>query len=436
MKKAQSVIFSQLEQLCRMRCREVYGQILHEKIEDRLSKELSIIEEMHLAPGFLEEYDKKQRTDPGSFICIGGMGGSFVAFLLGLTKIDPLPPHYICRSCHQIGFYTYEDEVLHFGDMGSDLPDRQCPECGSLMAKSGSDIPCESVYGTTYAGKIYFEPQPLSGGQVMLNELIRRTGTDPVPEDLTSDENNKIMSLFADVDELGICPEQIGGITVGTLGTDDEQIRYLLAKIRPRRSSDVMRIFCLEESAGYPFELPSERIKEKENALHECITDPEDVFLYLTHNQVSSIVAQKIMGAVRKGKFAKGIKVLSDPDIKELEDRNIPESYIDELYKVSYLPSKSYACEQTLMMWKLLYFKLYHAAEFYRCYIEFSCFAEDRGYSVREMISKGYDYIKDKAEIIMNLDPAHMNIGNMRLLNDLLVMMEISARGIEICSLI
>ncbi|MDE5893153.1 MAG: helix-turn-helix domain-containing protein [Acetatifactor sp.] len=67
----------------------------------------------------------------------GGIGASFVAFVLGVSEINPLRPHYYCPDCHKIQFV---DGVL----CGWDLPAKKC-SCGRELIRDGHNLPFETL---------------------------------------------------------------------------------------------------------------------------------------------------------------------------------------------------------------------------------------------------------------------------------------------------
>lgn len=81
-----------------------------------------------------------ERGCPAGVLC--GVGSSLVAYLSGITGIDPLPPHYVCPHCKHTEFITDSPYAC-----GVDLPDWLCPVCGGAYRKSGFDIPMETFFG-------------------------------------------------------------------------------------------------------------------------------------------------------------------------------------------------------------------------------------------------------------------------------------------------
>ena len=59
--------------------------------------------------------------------------------MAGITEVNPLPPHYLCKKCFYCDFDS--EEVKKFsGGAGCDMPDKVCPNCGEPMTKQVFDI--------------------------------------------------------------------------------------------------------------------------------------------------------------------------------------------------------------------------------------------------------------------------------------------------------
>ena len=91
----------------------------------------------------------KHSNDEGFLVgSRGSVGSSFVATMMGITEVNPLPAHYRCPNCKYSIFDDENGNALGAEySSGFDLPDMACPECGTNMTKDGQDMPFATFLG-------------------------------------------------------------------------------------------------------------------------------------------------------------------------------------------------------------------------------------------------------------------------------------------------
>lgn len=120
----------------------LYGMNLPDIVQERADRELKAIIGNKYSVLYLIAKKMVEKSNQDGYIVgsRGSVGSSFVAYLCGISEVNPLAPHYICVDCEHT-------EFINSDLVGIDMDDKDCPICGKKMMKDGYNIPFETFMG-------------------------------------------------------------------------------------------------------------------------------------------------------------------------------------------------------------------------------------------------------------------------------------------------
>ena len=536
-----------IRDICYEKAHSMYGDPLPKEVEDRLESELTGI----IKGGFDSIYLIAQKlvwksNDDGYVVgSRGSVGSSFVATMLGISEVNPLPAHYVCPNCKKSIFY-YDDGTPFGKDYpsGYDLPDRKC-ECETMMKKEGQDMPFATFLGfnadkvpdidLNFSGdyqarahdytkvlfgedhvyragtigtvadktafgfvKGYYEDRGIEGIRSLEIERLakgvtgvkRTTGQHPggivvVPDykeifdftpyqypaddinaewatthfnyhdiedcllklDILGHDNptifkmiheltginpetipmddKEVMSLFTSTKALGVTPEQID-CEVGCLGLP-EFTRFVIGIVletKPTTFAELVKISGLSHGTDVWNGNAQELVRNNICPFRETIGCRDDIMVYLSNHGIEPLSAFKIMELVRKGKQKK-MKDEWESYKKLLKEKNIPDWYIDSCDKIKYMFPKAHATAYISAAWRIAWYKINRAIEYYACFFSIKCFSFDL-----ETMELGYNKIKERLNEL-RLKKFGLSVKEQDLITTLEIALEMTARGFK-----
>jgi DNA polymerase-3 subunit alpha (Gram-positive type) len=251
----------------------------------------------------------------------------------------------------------------------------------------------------------------------MIRMLQDLTGMDPmsIPFD-----DKKVMSLFTGTEALGITPDQIGGVKLGTLGIPEFGTKFVIQMLedtQPTTFSELVRISGLSHGTDVWLGNAQTLIQEGKATLSTAICTRDDIMAYLISKGMEKSIAFKTMESVRKGK---GLK----PEMEAaMEEAGVPDWYMDSCRKIGYMFPRAHAAAYVMMAWRIAYCKVYRPLAYYCAY--FSIRAKDFDY---EIMGQGQNHL----EAVMNDYRSRKDSLSQKesdTLDDMLLVQEFYARG-------
>ncbi len=235
----------------------------------------------------------------------------------------------------------------------------------------------------------------------MIKRLEELTGIDAktIPMD-----DKKVISLFHGTEALGIKPEDIMGIDMGSLGLPElgtDNAMNMLRETKPDCFSDMVRISGLSHGTDVYANNAQLLIQNGTCNLKQAICTRDDIMLYLINKNVDPGHSFKIMESVRKGRG------LTEEQEAEMKEHGVPDWYIWSCKKIQYMFPKAHACAYIMMAFRVAWFKVYKPLAYYSAYFgiraaafnyELMCLGKDKLIKNMTKIKKDLDEHKGTAK--------------------------------------
>lgn len=401
---------------------------LWKKADEKLAKLYGTVPPMEVANRYYSEYAELKNTDQilyydfisrmtglteqrGGHIHInGGIGASFVAFVMGASEINPLRPHYYCPDCHKIQF---ADDVR----CGWDLPAKNC-SCGRELIRDGHDLPFETLrpivsraaqYDISVSQNLYQAAEEMIFTCFQENKIIALTRETPdvrtyiildteFPgvsdgQKLSFDENydrfrqypaitlvrNEELDAWGRLEEeTGIAFEKIpftdkevfdaflDGSTQGIPEFRTDFSKAIIAESKPASIGDLIQIPGLCHGTGV-WEGNGQALVKAGVPIGSLIAYRDDVFRCIQEKMKPEIgsgtgYAFRVMEDVRRGRYVPtGMPAETGQQLLQL---GIQEWLIESFGKILYLFPKAHGITHVKHAMILMWYKIYHPEVF------------------------------------------------------------------------
>ncbi len=178
----------------------------------------------------------------------------------------------------------------------------------------------------------------------------------------------EVYELFASTKPLGVAPDAIGGIQIGTLGLPEFGTAFVMPVVieaKPKNFNDLLQVSGITHGTGLWVGNAQDLIKNGVCDISSVIGCRDSIMLALIRYGLDNSIAFKIMEFVRKNKAG---KVIPDNMLEAMREKNVDEWYIESLAKVRYMFPKAHAAAYVMSAIRLGWFKVHMPIVFYAAY--------------------------------------------------------------------
>jgi DNA polymerase-3 subunit alpha (Gram-positive type) len=208
-------------------------------------------------------------------------------------------------------------------------------------------------------------------------------------------DDPETMKIFTSVESLNIQDPDyalgIGSLGIPEFGT--KFVRQMLRDTDPKTFSDLVRISGLSHGTDVWLNNAQTLVRENTVTIKDVIATRDDIMNYLLQKGLKPLSSFKIMEKVRKGKG------LSEDDIAEMKEKDVPDWYIKSCQTIQYMFPKAHAVAYVMMSVRIAYFKVHHPLAFYATF--FSSKVDDFD---ADLISKGVEVIRSEMKRIDSIE--------------------------------
>lgn len=409
---------------CYDKANEIYGNQLSKEVKDRLELELQSIrknnfDSIYLLSSELVKYSNELGYKVGSR---GSVGNSFVAFLLGITEINPLKYNLPFEFFAGINYCKEPDIDLNFSEK------IQEKIFVYLQRKYGKD---RIIWGGT---ELYKYDILGYDYLTMLYELEKKTNVDSNTIKL---DDKETLKMFLHANDKSYSISTIGVPEFGTTF-----VKKMIEISKPRNFNDLICISALSHGTGTWTYNASSLIEKEHKRVDEVISNRADMFNYLIKHGIEKSTAFDIVEFVRKGNASR-IQNLFKNNMdrykklnekwnkykKILQEHNIPEWYIKSAEKIKYMYPKSHAIGYTINAFKIAWYKVHYPKAFYKVYFKIKSDLDINDYYCKKKVMTELNRLYDLKEIHDNNIEFDYDYINDDKIKDLELILEMFNRG-------